>query len=85
MQPGGERRIAPIGAQGAGELDADVLGDVLGLGLVAGPAPGHAEDALIVPVDQGRERSPAAPGGLHRQAGICHQRAIPIFHLASFT
>src|SRR5690606_11267747 len=55
VEPGGEARLAPPGPELCGKGEADVLGEVLGLGTSAGEPEREPEYALVMPLEKHRE------------------------------
>lgn len=70
IEPARERRLALEAADRPAELDADVLGDVLGVRPIAAPFVGHAVDGVVVALHQARERRPVAAEGLLDQTVV---------------
>ncbi len=69
-QPGGEFGLAAKAADLLDQRAADVLGDVVGVGARSGQLPGEAVDAVVMPLEQGRERVAVAGAGGGDETGI---------------
>ena len=52
VQPAGEGGLETIGLQPTGELQAGLLGDVLGVGAIAAPLVGEAVQGVVMRLEQ---------------------------------